>query len=595
MGQGRGIFRLPYCAFQSQLTPPAIPQIIPDQKLSTPNLPAAKMEPSPIKPAGTGRTLIEIKTDAPKAEASARKPNTCSKCLSLTPEMATGHRACDRKCPNFESSAKRARPKAEPGERKEGAPKEEPPKPEKKPERHVVISSDEEPEEDGEIREPEGPTELPPEVSVPHLPAVILLESVGRVKDPRPSEGKGPLPVDFPRPAFAADPQVLQQMLSTTFAGIQTMKNEMARMREAQAQAERAKELAEKEVEAAVHEERDKEEEETKPKPAEKQRKRNRSREREKDAPRSGRKRRRTASRGPGEDQRADPEEWTKEESERRRKKRAARRRARKEGSANQRMPISPIRGPTTDRKSEGKTGDKLAGLKSPPELTDGARRTARHFAQGAVNDVTKKKSTEIPPGGRRHHIDSAWAAEIVRDAMDEKRAEDSLIGIDPRGKQPEGVSAEESRLKEDELRRQTKEARDMAFKEFVATDTTLDKAKRRKKALLDEAKRLEEEPSPARGGGPEDDTADRPNPLGPSPGVGRPVGAAIGQPPTTSTTTDTAASTSEVPSPLQRFMALMVLENRQHAQNVTDECRRHEQEMERLLVQYGQETARKK
>uniref|UniRef100_A0A914I3V6 Uncharacterized protein n=1 Tax=Globodera rostochiensis TaxID=31243 RepID=A0A914I3V6_GLORO len=99
---------------------------------------------------------------------------------------------------------------------------------------------------------------------------------------PRPSEGKGPLPVDFPRPAFAADPQVLQQMLSTTFAGIQTMKNEMARMREAQAQAERAKELAEKEVEAAVHEERDKEEEETKPKPAEKQRKRNRSREREK-------------------------------------------------------------------------------------------------------------------------------------------------------------------------------------------------------------------------------------------------------------------------------------------------------------------------
>uniref|UniRef100_A0A914I2V9 Uncharacterized protein n=1 Tax=Globodera rostochiensis TaxID=31243 RepID=A0A914I2V9_GLORO len=103
------------------------------------------------------------------------------------------------------------------------------------------------------------------------------------------------------------------------------------------------------------------------------------------------------------------------------------------------------------------------------------------------------------------------------------------------------------------------------------------------------------DEPSPARGGGPEDDTAARPNPLGPSPGVGRPVGAAIGQPPTTSTATDTAASTSEVPSPLQRFMALMVLENRQHAQNVTDECRRHEQEMERLLVQYGQETARKK
>uniref|UniRef100_A0A914I0I1 Endoglucanase n=1 Tax=Globodera rostochiensis TaxID=31243 RepID=A0A914I0I1_GLORO len=200
-------------------------------------------------------------------------------------------------------------------------------------------------------------------------------------------------------------------------------------------------------------------------------------------------------------------------------------------------MPISPIRGPTTDRKSEGKTGDKLAGLKSPPELTDGARRTARHFAQGAVNDVTKKKSTEIPPGGRRHHIDSAWAAEIVRDAMDEKRAEDSLIGIDPRGKQPEGVSAEESRLKEDELRRQTKEARDMAFKEFVATDTTLDKAKRRKKALLDEAKRLEEEPSPARGGGPEDDTADRPKPAWDRAlELADQSGPAIGQPPTTST-----------------------------------------------------------
>ncbi|KAI3410344.1 hypothetical protein GPALN_004445 [Globodera pallida] len=77
------------------------------------------------------------------------------------------------------------------------------------------------------------------------------------------------------------------------------------------------------------------------------------------------------------------------------------------------------------------------------------------------------------------------------------------------------------------------------------------------------------------------------------------PVVAAIEQLPTastaTSTTTDTAASTSGVPSSLQRFMALMVLESRQHEENDKEECRRHEQEMERLLVQYDQEATRKK
>ncbi|KAI3410345.1 hypothetical protein GPALN_004446 [Globodera pallida] len=76
-------------------------------------------------------------------------------------------------------------------------------------------------------------------------------------------------------------------------------------------------------------------------------------------------------------------------------------------------------------------------------------------------------------------------------------------------------------------------------------------------------------------------------------------VVAAIEQLPTastaTSTTTDTAASTSGVPSSLQRFMALMVLESRQHEENDKEECRRHEQEMERLLVQYDQEATRKK
>uniref|UniRef100_A0A183CAS5 Cwf21 domain-containing protein n=1 Tax=Globodera pallida TaxID=36090 RepID=A0A183CAS5_GLOPA len=156
----------------------------------------------------------------------------------------------------------------------------------------------------------------------------------------------------------------------------------------------------------------------------------------------------------------------------------------------------------------------------------------------------------ENPPGGRRHRIDSAWATEIVRDTIEEKRAEDSLIG-------------------------------------------------KKKKALLDEAKRHEKDPLPAERGGPEDDSAEFPKAPRHSFGVGQPVVAAIEQLPTastaTSTTTDTAASTSGVPSSLQRFMALMVLESRQHEENDKEECRRHEQEMERRLVQYGQEATRKK
>ncbi|KAI3417592.1 hypothetical protein GPALN_013313 [Globodera pallida] len=104
-------------------------------------------------------------------------------------------------------------------------------------------------------------------------------------------------------------------------------------------------------------------------------------------------------------------------------------------------------------------------------------------------------------------------------------------------------------------------------------------RAKNKKKALLDEAKRREKEPSPAEGG------------------VGQPVVAASEQLPTTSTGDNddrTTAVISEVPSSLPRFMALMVLENRQHERNVKEECRRHEQEMERLLVQYGQEASGK-
>ncbi|KAI3419781.1 hypothetical protein GPALN_004213 [Globodera pallida] len=97
------------------------------------------------------------------------------------------------------------------------------------------------------------------------------------------------------------------------------------------------------------------------------------------------------------------------------------------------------------------------------------------------------------------------------------------------------------------------------------------------------------------KGDGPEDTNADRPETPGHSPGVVQPIVAVIKQLPATSTTTDTAASNSEVTFLLQRFVALMVLESRQHGENVKEECRRHKQEMERLLVQYGQETTRKK
>uniref|UniRef100_A0A183BXL9 G-patch domain-containing protein n=1 Tax=Globodera pallida TaxID=36090 RepID=A0A183BXL9_GLOPA len=358
------------------------------------------MEPSPIKHDDTGWTLIESKQDANKAEALAR-------------------------------NAKRTKAKARSGEKKEEAGKEGAPKPAPKPERQVWIDSEEETEEDGEIREPDGPAEPQPEVPVPQLPAVIFLESVGRVRDPRTSEVKVPLPEDLPRPPSATDPQVLQQMLSTTLAGVQTMKNEITRLRD-EAQAQKEKELTEKEEEAEFQEEVGKimeeqapgrsealkKNDEPKTKPAEKRKKRNESRERAKNSHRrSGRGAGRTA---------------------------AGRAQTGKQGEerAEERRP-----------EEEGKTADEPAGVKSPPELTAGARRTTRHFAQGVAMPTTST---------------------------------------------------------------------------------------------------------------------------------------------TTTTTTETTAVISEVPSSLQRFMALMVLENRQHERNVKEECRRHEQEMERLLVQYGQEASGK-
>ncbi|KAI3408533.1 hypothetical protein GPALN_010147 [Globodera pallida] len=101
-----------------------------------------------------------------------------------------------------------------------------------------------------------------------------------------------------------------------------------------------------------------------------------------------------------------------------------------------------------------------------------------------------------------------------------------------------------------------TKKGRKTPSSEFVATETTLDRAKKKKKkALLDEAKRHEKDPLPAERGGPEDDSAEFPKAPRHSFGVGQPVVAAIEQLPTastaTSTTTDTAASTSGVPSSL--------------------------------------------
>ncbi|KAI3421775.1 hypothetical protein GPALN_012318 [Globodera pallida] len=252
------------------------------------------------------------------------------------------------------------------------------------------------------------------------------------------------------------DPQVPQQMLSTTFAGIQTMKHEIARLHEAQAQ--REKELAGKEEKATVQEEVDKiteepapgrsealkKEDEPKAKPAEKQKKRSESRDRAKNSHHRKRKRRRTAA--------------------------------------------------------------------------------------------AEKRSAEIPPG--------AAGTELTRHG------------------QP--------RLSATQLK---KKGRKTPSSEFVATKTTLDRAKKKKKALLDEAKRHEKDPLPAERGGPEDDSAEFPKAPRHSFGVGQPVVAAIEQLPTastaTSTTTDTAASTSGVPSSLP--------------------------EMERLLVQYGQEATRKK
>uniref|UniRef100_A0A914IEZ1 Uncharacterized protein n=1 Tax=Globodera rostochiensis TaxID=31243 RepID=A0A914IEZ1_GLORO len=89
----------------------------------------------------------------------------------------------------------------------------------------------------------------------------------------------------------------------------------------------------------------------------------------------------------------------------------------------------------TGTTRKRGNPAKKRRGRKFS-RITDGARRTARHFSRGTANDVNKNRGEEISPEDRRLQIDSVWAKEIVRDAMEKKRAENILIGTDPRRKE---------------------------------------------------------------------------------------------------------------------------------------------------------------
>uniref|UniRef100_A0A183CJZ9 Reverse transcriptase domain-containing protein n=1 Tax=Globodera pallida TaxID=36090 RepID=A0A183CJZ9_GLOPA len=343
------------------------------------------MEPPPQKSTFSSSGT----TNKLKVESGKRKADTCSRCLTERAEEAVGHRACDKRCPLFAGGARTL-----------------------KPERHVIIVSDdeegaqsatgEEEKEDGEIREPEAPTEPAPEVFEIQLPAVILLESVGK----------------------------------------------------------------------------------------------------------------------------------------------------------------------------------------------------------------TTRTRARNPPGGPPPSNRFGLATEIIRDTMEEDKTEDALIGIDPRGKQPEGMSVEESQPKEDELRVRTKEARDEAFKTFVATETSLDRAKEKKRALLDEARRQERETGEGRsvqnlrrnrnvvGQGEREEKGTigrgkttRERDVGSSANGHWPRRRQRVPPGGARNESASRWKCSPVATPLERFLAGMVLECRRHTEQVTELARRPTEQMEHLLFVYLEAT----
>ncbi|KAI3416442.1 hypothetical protein GPALN_005977 [Globodera pallida] len=236
---------------------------------------------------------------------------------------------------------------------------------------------------------------------------------------------------------------------------------------------------------------------------------------------------------------------------------------------------VDQSQSPLIDSARRCETQPPAVGQPSSP-LIDSASRCETQPSASLGDETTRLRQMEMVDGMlAKTHAEENNSKSQGRECRNKGRSGDHIASFDLRHV---ALAGERGRVRraEERVAPENEEGTRRGLQAVVATETTLDRAKNTKKALLDEAKRRERSRRQ-----PREELANQ---------SWRPANSCRRPSTTTTTTTETTAVISEVPSSLQRFMALMVLENRQHERNVKEECRRHEQEMERLLVPYGQE-----